>query len=189
MNDPTVTGAGNAFMAFLAHDIWSVKEAGDFFHQLLNQQELALQRDNRLHAEEVARGKYAIGIAPNRNNAAKHLALGSPVAFASPKEGEFVVPPSGAVAPSAAPAHPNAMTVFLNWVLSKEGQTVFSKAFGNPSIRVDVPKEGLSPVFFAKPGVKIFYHIEDSEQFVKLQQEMIQIAKKIIAEREKKTKD
>jgi hypothetical protein len=36
--------------------------------------------------------------------------------------------------------HPNATTVFLNWFLTKEGQTVWSKGMGYVSRRLDVPR-------------------------------------------------
>ncbi len=62
-------------------------------------------------------------------------------------------------------------TVFLTWVLTGAGQTVFARAFGNPSIRVDVPREGFPALFFARPGAKVFYYTEDSERFVKCQDE------------------
>jgi ABC-type Fe3+ transport system substrate-binding protein len=40
--------------------------------------------------------------------------------------------------PKAAP-HPNAAKLFANWLLSKEGQTVWVKATQENSARVDVP--------------------------------------------------
>ena len=34
--------------------------------------------------------------------------------------------------------HPNAAKVFVNWFLSKEGQQIYDKAFGNATRRLDV---------------------------------------------------
>jgi ABC-type Fe3+ transport system substrate-binding protein len=39
--------------------------------------------------------------------------------------------------------HPNAAVVFINWLLSKEGQLVWSKAVNAVSRRVDVPTDHL----------------------------------------------
>ena len=41
-------------------------------------------------------------------------------------------------------AHPNAAKVFLNWLLSKEGQLAWQKKSDNNSLRTDIPKDMLS---------------------------------------------
>ena len=43
----------------------------------------------------------------------------------------------------AGPPHPNALRVYLNWLLSREGQLAFSKATVVPSLRLDVPRDHL----------------------------------------------
>jgi ABC-type Fe3+ transport system substrate-binding protein len=50
------------------------------------------------------------------------------------------------------PPHPNATKVFINWLLSREGQKVISSARGEPSARLDVPS--VSPEEAPKPGIK-----------------------------------
>ena len=50
------------------------------------------------------------------------------------------------------PPHPNATKVFINWLLSREGQKVISSARGEPSARLDVP--AVSPEEAPKPGIK-----------------------------------
>ena len=60
--------------------------------------------------------------------------------------------------------HPNAATIFLNWVLSKEGQMAWSKAMNHAVQRLDVPTDHLPPYVVPKPGVK--YWISDSEENV-----------------------
>lgn len=50
------------------------------------------------------------------------------------------------------PPHPNATKVFINWLLSRDGQKVISSARGEPSARIDVPP--VSPEDAPKPGVK-----------------------------------
>ncbi|MBI4334919.1 MAG: hypothetical protein HY673_26995 [Chloroflexi bacterium] len=44
-----------------------------------------------------------------------------------------------------APPDPNATVIFLNWFMSKEGQTVAVKSMGFASSRVDVPAAGVNP--------------------------------------------
>jgi len=50
------------------------------------------------------------------------------------------------------PPHPNATKVFINWLLSREGQKIISGARGEPSARTDVPP--VSPEDAPKPGIK-----------------------------------
>jgi ABC-type Fe3+ transport system substrate-binding protein len=48
--------------------------------------------------------------------------------------------------------HPNAARVYINWLMSKEGQTSFSKATGIPSLRIDVPSDHIVPWRKPVPG-------------------------------------
>jgi ABC-type Fe3+ transport system substrate-binding protein len=51
------------------------------------------------------------------------------------------------------PPHPSAAKVFVNWLLSKEGQAVFAQAQGYVSGRADVPlPEGTAPWRVPLPG-------------------------------------
>lgn len=53
------------------------------------------------------------------------------------------------------PPHPNATKVFINWLLSRDGQKIISEARGEPSARTDVPV--VSPDDAPKPGIKYLY--------------------------------
>ncbi len=55
--------------------------------------------------------------------------------------------------------HPNAVKVYLDWLLSKEGQTLFAKAMNYISARVDVPTDH-SPWRVPKPGAIKSYTLE-----------------------------
>jgi len=57
--------------------------------------------------------------------------------------------------------HPNAAVVFINWLLTKEGQLVWSKAVNAVSRRVDVPTDHLPK--YAIPNPKTKYWDSDSE--------------------------
>ncbi len=58
-------------------------------------------------------------------------------------------------------AHPNAGVVLLNWLLSKEGQSLFAKGWGTPSLRIDAATEGIDPLFLIQPGEKLFLPNEE----------------------------
>lgn len=182
INDPSVTGPGNAFTTLLALYIWNVDETKDFLKQLIVQQKAVVQRDNRVHIEEVARGKYAIGVAPLPDAVVEFLRVGAPIDAAIVKEGVYVTPAAGAISIPHKPAHPNAAIVFINWLLSKEGQTVFAQSFGNPSLRKDVSTEGVPPIMLPQPGEKL--HLQ-SEDFILFQGKMLTITREVIEEASK----
>ncbi|HLQ22574.1 MAG TPA: hypothetical protein VK132_05175, partial [Gemmatimonadales bacterium] len=59
----------------------------------------------------------------------------------------------GVVRLLSSPPHPNAATVLVNWLLSREGQRAWVANTDRPSRRLDVPRiEGQSP----EPGVDYF---------------------------------
>ena len=49
--------------------------------------------------------------------------------------------------------HPNAVKLFVNWLMSQEGQTVFGKAKGASSPRNDV--QDFMPEVVRVPGAKV----------------------------------
>ncbi len=179
LNDPTVTGVGNGFMASLARQVWNLEEAKSYLRQLIREQELVIQRDNRTHVESVARGKFAIGLAPSPEMTDSFFKMGAPLEMPILKEPTFISPAAGAVTVAVKLANPNATRVFLNWLLTSEGQTVFSRSFGNPSLRTDVSTEGFHPIFLPHPGEKFL--IQD-EEFTLFMGEMQGIARDVIAE-------
>ncbi|MDP2718776.1 MAG: ABC transporter substrate-binding protein [Dehalococcoidia bacterium] len=177
LNDPTVTGVGNAFLSHLAIDIWNLDDTKEYLKQLITDQEVVIQRDNRIHVESVVRGKYAIGLAPLPDGMVEFMNAGAHIEVVFVKEGTFVSPAAGALGIPTKFAHPNAAKVFINWLLTKEGATVFSQSFGNPSLRSDVSTEGILPIFLAQPGEKIYL---DSEENILFRGKMRGIAKEVI---------
>ena len=53
--------------------------------------------------------------------------------------------------------HPNATKVLLNWLLTSEGQHLFSQAFGQPAIRFGVSSEGIDPFTVYRHGEKALW--------------------------------
>jgi ABC-type Fe3+ transport system substrate-binding protein len=64
--------------------------------------------------------------------------------------------------------HPNAAKVYLNWLLSREGQTTFARGVGYVSSRVDVPTDHVLPWRIPEPGSIRTY--TDEQQAVKREQ-------------------
>lgn len=175
--DPTLTGSGNAFLTFLAMDAWGLDETKEFMRQLVKQ-EPAMTRDRRLSVEWVARGKYPIGIAPSRDVAVEFMKLGAPVVFAKAAEGGKIGTSGGGLGMPVTVPHPKATTVFLNWLLSREGHNKFIRIYGQPGTRRDAPREGIPSDLFPEPGEKAYPEKEDAILF---QGEMVKIAREIFA--------
>jgi ABC-type Fe3+ transport system substrate-binding protein len=69
---------------------------------------------------------------------------GLPIAtLRSQKEPGTLTTGSGHVAFFQKAPHPNAARVYINWLLSRDGQTVWQKFTGNNSLRTDIPKDAL----------------------------------------------
>lgn len=179
VNDPTVPGAGKDSLIHLALNVWNLEETKSYFTQLLKRQEAVIDRDNRQHVESVARGKYAIGFGPQLDSFAKFLEIGSPIDGAIPKEGAYVTSAAGCIAVPSKLAHPNATKLFINWLLGRDGQAIFAKSFGSPSMRNDVPTKQFNPTFLPQPQEKIYLANEASILFT---DEMTKAANQIVDE-------
>lgn len=177
INDPTVTGAGNAFFSHLAHNIMNVEEAKDFLRKLVVEQEAVIIRDNRQHVESVAHGKFAIGLGARVGTVAQFLAIKAPIAPVMLKE-VFISHADGVFGVPKVAAHPAAATVFINWLLSREGQSVFARNTGNPSLRLDVSLEGIEPIFMPTADEKLFF---DSEEQIIFRGQMLEAAREAIS--------
>ncbi len=177
VNDPTITGAGSGFLAHLAYHIWSEDESFEFIRQLIKN-EAVVMRDQRLQAEWLARGKNPIALALDPNGFAELLDAGAPITRASMKEGVLMATGDGSVGLPAVVSHPNAATVFLNWLLSKEGQTIYAKGAGAISKRLDVSTEGYNANLVPGPQEKLFV---DTEDFIINRGKLVEIAKKALA--------
>ena len=76
--------------------------------------------------------------------AEERIRAGVPLAIIDPrqmKEGTDVSPASGGLGLFNRAPHPNAAKVYINWLLSKEGQTAFARHTGYISARLDVPTD------------------------------------------------
>jgi ABC-type Fe3+ transport system substrate-binding protein len=133
MLDPRTAGSGESMWAFL----WRIK--GESYLKRLASQEMILGRNLRQLAETVARGKASLSIGVSYYSYLPFIKAGLPVKpLPIPKEGIYASSGSGNLVILKNPPHPNAAKVFINWLLSKEGQTVFTKAMGQPTRRFDV---------------------------------------------------
>ncbi|MBI4334914.1 MAG: extracellular solute-binding protein [Chloroflexi bacterium] len=180
MGDPSLTGSPNALFGHLALTLWNQQKASDFLRRLVIDQEAVVTQEHRMVTEWVARGKYTVGLAAETASQAEFMKLGAPITLAQQKEGHFIDVAGGGLSVPKKSPHPNATAVFVNWLLTKEGQTLFApQGYGFPSLRKDVPTEGMPPLLLPQPGEKIFTLAE--EEIIGRGQ-LIEVARKIIAE-------
>jgi iron(III) transport system substrate-binding protein len=178
--DPRTPGSGESTWAFL----WKIK--GEQFLTKLAAQDMLVGRNLRQLAEAVARGKSALSIGVSYYTYSPFIKSGLPVKpITVIKEGFYASSGSGNVALIKDSPHPNAAKVFINWLLSPEGQTVFTKALGQPTRRLDVDtkwtrefghvsvKESLTP--------EKFDEMENSSEdaIMKIRKPAMQLAEKL----------
>jgi iron(III) transport system substrate-binding protein len=131
--DPRSPGSGESNWAFL------LRIKGEPFLAKLAAQDMMVGRNLRQLGEAVARGKSAISIGVSYYTYLPFIRAGLPVKpISNIKEGYYAGTGSGNLAVLKNPPHPNAAKVFVNWLLSREGQTALTKALGQPTRRFDV---------------------------------------------------
>ncbi len=183
MHDPSVSGTGTGLWSILILDAWNQDEASKWLTQMIREQAMVITRDPRLQMEWVARGKYPVAVAVYTDQLVNFLAMGAPIAQQKIKEGGVATTSTGGLGLMKRPAHPNAAIVFVNWLLSKEGQIAFTSGFGGPSRRVDVKTEGVYAALMQMPGDKAF--IFDEATTLK-RNDLMKIAGQVIAQAQKK---
>jgi len=125
----------------------------DFIKKLIVDQKPVFSRDTRLITEGMVRGQYAFGtgVVGQALDEFKAQGLGKNIKQLNIPEAESISPGFQAYMLKGAP-HPNAAKVFLNWFLTKEGQTAYNKSTQEPSRRLDVPP--VVPGYALVPGKK-----------------------------------
>ena len=131
--DPRTPGGGDSNWSYM----WQVK--GEEYLKNLAAQDLYIGRDQRVLSESLAKGRVAVMIGNTYYSFMPFVKAGLPVKpLPTLKEGTFGTGGSGNLAIIKAPAHPNSTKVFVNWLLSRDGQEVFSRGLAQATRRLDV---------------------------------------------------
>ena len=124
------------------------------------QQELFLSRDLRQLADALAKGKLALTIGVGRSQYEPFIEAGLPVKQAhTPKEGLPSSNGFGVVGIVKNPPHPNAAKIFVNWLLSRQGQDFYGRVMRHATRRLDVDTRWL--VEFGVQAGKDFLTLEE----------------------------
>ena len=131
--DPRSPGSGESTWAFL------LRIKGESYLAKLAAQEMMVGRNLRQLGENIARGKSAISIGLSYYTYVPFIKAGLPVKpISTIREGYYAASRSGNVVLLKNAPHPNATKVFVNWLLSRDGQTALTRALGQPTRRLDV---------------------------------------------------
>jgi iron(III) transport system substrate-binding protein len=152
--DPRVAGGGGeTFMFFY----YTPALGRDYISRVLTETDIVLTRDLQQGTDWLAQGKihFYIGSGQPVMKAKKQ---GLPVDLLPHpmKEGDIMGGGSCCMAVLSRAPHPNAGKLFVNWVLSREGQSAWQKYTEVNSLRMDIAKTGLPPDDVPQKGVNYF---------------------------------
>jgi iron(III) transport system substrate-binding protein len=148
--------------------LYVAPEAGqEWVRRFIHESDVTFTADRRVLETWLTQGRYPLQFPPGSNDELMELQkAGLPI-----KEVELPKQQPGLQTSSSAssievfdrPAHPNAAKLFLNWFLSKEGQTELQKIEGSlfASLREDIGSGNTDPSARRTPGV--VYSFEEAE--------------------------
>ncbi|HEY7554043.1 MAG TPA: extracellular solute-binding protein [Candidatus Binatia bacterium] len=164
--DPRSAGAGTATWSFF------LKIKGEEFLKKLAAQDMLLSRDQRQLADNLAKGKINLTIGLSYYTFAPFLKAGLPIkSLPEAKEGTYTSCGSGALSIVKNSPHPNATKIFINWLLSKEGQEVYGKAMGQATRRLDIDTKWL--LEYGTKASKDFLTVEQNDRLENYGEETI----------------
>lgn len=158
--DPRRPGAGRGAWEYM------YKHKGNEFLKRFVAQDVQISRNRRVMAESLAKGKLALTIGVTYYAFQSFIDAGLPVkSLPIFKEGTYGTAGSGNLAIIKNHPHPNATKVFVNWLLGKEGQEIWTKTLSQPTRRLDVETKWTSEFgyFGGKDSLSLkeWYEIEE----------------------------
>jgi iron(III) transport system substrate-binding protein len=129
------------------YTVYSRKDLGpEYLKRLYGEMDVTISRSLPQIADWIAGGKFAIAI--GGVDCDDLTAKGLPVV---PIHFEGIAAVGAGTDPAswlASSPNTNAAKIFLNWILSRDGQTQFQKLTRENSLRVDIAKEGIVNPFY-----------------------------------------
>jgi iron(III) transport system substrate-binding protein len=181
ISDPRTPGSGSSMWSYMHY----IK--GEEYLRKLVAQKIFVTRDLRLLADNLAKGKIAITSGIGYSEFYPFIKANLPVAPLSvPKEGLYVSGGYGHLTILKNPPHPNATKVFVNWLLGRDGQEIFSRGMGVGSRRLDIDTKWLTEfgVIAAKDRLTLdqFYKLENQseEKIHKIREPAAVVARKLL---------
>ena len=178
--DPSTAGVGQSTAYYYMHP----KLGPKYLHRLLTETDITIVKNARQAAEWLALGKYSICLFACGREVRSLMRQGMPVRDEISKllkESPRISVGGGAIWSMKNAPHPNARTFFINWWLTRDGQTLMQKADGDNSLRVDVPKGGIDKATIRQKGVDYWFPDKDPEFQKKLGESMTFARKALVS--------
>jgi iron(III) transport system substrate-binding protein len=166
--DPKISGSQRIGLRMFYH---TPELGADFIRRLYGDMDVTITQEIRQATDWLAHGKFAICFFCSE--ILKVKAQGLPVdefQTAQWKESRTISAGNmGSVVMPNQPPHPNAARLFVNWLLSREGQTVFQRTVNTPnnseeSLRTDIPKDMVRSEVRRREGIK--YLLVDKPEYI-----------------------
>jgi ABC-type Fe3+ transport system substrate-binding protein len=166
--DPVIPGtAAPALWFFYTNPALGQK----YIDELFGKGGVTFSRDYRQLIDWLVAGKASICIAC-QDEARKAKAQGLPVDEVdhAMREGHLMTHGQGIVSLIQPSPHPNAARVFVNWLLSRQGQLAFQEVtntrlgYARNSLRTDVPKDKVLREELPRAGEQYFYEGPNSSE-------------------------
>ena len=141
-----------------------------FLRRFFSDMEVTMSADIRQSVDWLGAGKFSLILPIQGGQIHRAKNQGLPVEEFEPqqfKEGVNLSSAFGSLALMNRAPHPNAAKVFINWLLSREGQTLFQKVISVPgdarnSRRIDVPKDHV-PAHHARRDKMAYFDTDDPD--------------------------
>ena len=185
--DPKISGSQRIGLRMYYH---TPELGGEFIRRLYGEMDVTLTQEIRQATDWLANGKFAICFFCSE--ILKVKAQGLPVdEFRTAKwkeSGAISAGNMGSIVLPSQPPHPNAARVFVNWLLSREGQTALQRTANTPtnseeSLRTDIPKDMVRSEVRRVDGVK--YILVDKPEYMDMTP-IQDIVEKALAQAKKK---
>lgn len=153
-SDPTLPGIGSSDSAR-----FYIQYGEDFVKKLYIDQDPMISRDRRQIGDGLARGGHPIAMGAEDEEMGRLQKEGFPIHRVYSLNGmsDIVSPSVGHVAMFNNAPHPNAAKLFVNWIASKEGLEVYSRARGGVPTRNDINAASYLPAeVIPREGVDYF---------------------------------
>jgi ABC-type Fe3+ transport system substrate-binding protein len=181
ISDPRTPGSGSSMWSHMLY----IK--GEEYLKRFVAQKLFVTRDLRLLAENLAKGKIAVTSGIGYSEFFPFIKAGLPVTpLPVPKEGLYASGGYGHLTILKNLPHPNATKVFVNWLLGRDGQEIFSRGMGVGTRRLDIDTQWLKEfgVIAAKDGLTLeqFYKFENQseDKIYKIREPGAAVARKLL---------
>jgi iron(III) transport system substrate-binding protein len=177
IRNPNLAGGGIAVLTFFYAEPSLGK---DFIRQFFTQ-DVVLSNDDRQMLDWVGQGRHPIAIGVGNTITNEYIERGLPLRLfdaSALREGSYFTAGNGSLMVVKNAPHPNALKVYLDWLLSPEGQLAWSRSSGFASLRRDVPSDHVAPLLIPRDGVQ--YRELHREPYVRLREEVQDYVKSIL---------